>query len=98
MSSVCKFRLPEGTDRRFIEDSLASAAFNAECVFGKPRMMIIGLAYYVADDNRQCVIDVSSEVGEHIARVFTGILINVLGEEGFSVHRIEGALTGKAGE
>jgi len=26
----------------------------------------------------QCVIDVSSEVGEHVAQVFTGIMINTL--------------------
>ena len=93
MKAVCKFRFPEGTAREFIEASLASAIFNAECVFGKPRVRVSGVAYYVPEDSPQCVIDVSSEVGEHVAQVFTGIMMNVLGEEKFRVTRIEGEAT-----
>ena len=90
MKAICKFRFPDGTTREFIEASLASAIFNAECVFGKPRVRVSGVAYYVPEDSPQCVIDVSSEVGEHVAQVFTGIMINVLGEDKFQVKRIEG--------
>jgi len=39
----------------------------------------------------RCIIDVSNEVGEHVAQVFTGIMINTLGEENFQVKRIEEA-------
>ena len=91
MKSVCKFRFSEGTTREFIEASIASAIFNAECVFGKPRVRVSGVAYYVPEDGLQCVIDVSSDVGEHVAQVFTGIMINVLGEDKFRVRRIEEA-------
>jgi hypothetical protein len=90
MKAVLKFKFPEGTEKQFIEASMASAIFNAECVFGKPRVRVSCVAYYIADDSRQCVIDVSSEVGEHVAQVFTGIMMNVLGEEKFLVTRIEG--------
>ena len=69
---------------------MASAIFNAECVFGKPRVRVSGMAYYISDDSPQCVIDVSTEVGEHVAQVFTGIMINTLGEEKFQVRRVEG--------
>ena len=90
MQAVLKFRFPEGTEKEFIEASMASAIFNAECVFGKPRVRVSGVAYYIADDSPQCVIDVSREIGEHVAQVFTGIMMNVLGEEKFQVRRVEG--------
>ena len=89
MKAVCRFKFPEGTRTEFIEASLASAIFNAECVFGKAKVRVSGVAYYVPEDSPQCVIDVSSEVGEHVAQVFTGIMINTLGEDKFQVRRIE---------
>jgi len=89
MKAVCKFTLPKDTARELVEAAIASAIFNAECVFGKPRVRVSGAAYYLAEDSPQCVIDVSTEVGEHIAQVFTGIMINMLGEDKFQVRRIQ---------
>ena len=89
MKVICKFRFPEGTKRELIEASIASAIFNAECVFGKPRVRVSGVAYYVPEDGRQCIIDISNEVGEHVAQVFTGLVINTLGEENLQVKRVE---------
>jgi len=93
MKVVCRFTFPKDTTRELIEAAVASAIFNAECVFGKPRVRVSGAAYYLAEDSPQCVIDVSTEVGEHIAQVFTGIMINTLGEEKFQVRRLEGAVS-----
>jgi len=44
-------------------------------------------ASYAASDGK-AAIDVSDEVGEHIARVFTGLMIRELGEENFTVERM----------
>ena len=90
MKTLCNFKLPGHINRQFIEESIAQAIFNAECVFGKPRVRVSGVAYYIFEEGSQCVVDVSSEVGEHVAQVFTGIMINTLGEEEFQVRRIEG--------
>ena len=90
MKALCNFKFSDHIKRVFIEESIAQAIFNAECVFGKPRVRVSGIAYYVSDDSPQCVIDVSNEVGEHVAQVFTGIMINALGEDKFQVKRIEG--------
>ncbi len=90
MKAVCRFKFPRGTKREFIEAGIASAIFNAECVFGKPRVRVSGVAYYVAEDSPGCIIDISTGVGEHVAQVFTGIMMNTLGEEKFEVRRIEG--------
>jgi hypothetical protein len=97
MKTVCRFNFPSGTTSEFIEASIASAIFNAECVFGKARVRISGIAFYVPEDSPQCVIDVSNEVGEHVAQVFTGIMINTIGEEKFRVKRIEGEPMPSAG-
>jgi hypothetical protein len=89
MKAVCTFTFPKDTARELIEAAIASAIFNAECAFGKPKVRI-SASYYVAKDSPQCVIDVSTGVGEHIAQIFTGIMINTLGEDKFQVKRIEG--------
>lgn len=92
MKVVCRFTFTEGTAHELIEGAIAEAIFNAECLFGKPRVRISGVAYYISDPPKdQCAIDVSNEVGEHVAQVFTGIMMKTLGEEKFRVTRIEGA-------
>ena len=93
MKALCNFKFPGHIKRVFIEASIAQAIFNAECVFGKPRVRVSRVAYYIPEEGSQCVVDVSSEVGEHVAQVFTGIIINALGEEKFQVRRIEGQLS-----
>jgi hypothetical protein len=90
MKAVCRFKFARGMKKEFIEENIATAIFNAECVFGKPKVRVSGVAYYIAEDSTGCVIDVSTEVGEHVAQVFTGIMINTLGEEKFQVRRVEG--------
>jgi hypothetical protein len=97
MKTLCNFKFREHTTRQFIEESITQAIFNAECVFGKPRVRVSGVGYYIPDDGSRCLIDVSTEVGEHVAQVFTGIMINTLGEEKFQVKRIEGEPVTPAG-
>ena len=90
MSALCKFKFTRRARREVIEAGIASAIFNAECFFGKPRVRVSGVSYYLGDSGRHLLIDVSSEVGEHVAQVFTGIMINTLGEDKFQVKRVEG--------
>lgn len=95
MPAVCKFEFPEGLDREMIETQLALAIVATECTFGQPRVRI-NAAYCVspASDTAdgktkpKVAIDVSTEVGEHIAQVFTGLMIRQLGEDEFTVDRI----------
>lgn len=89
MKVVCRFSFVQGTSRELIEAAIASAIFNAECFFGKPKVRLAA-TYWMSTDKPECVIDTSTDVGEHIAQVFTGMIINSLGEEKFQVRRIEG--------
>lgn len=89
MKAVCAFTFPKDTGKEVIEEAISSAIFNAECVFGKPRVKVSGVAYHLAEDGSRCVIDVSGKVGEHVAQVFTGIVMSRVGEDRFQVRRIE---------
>jgi len=95
MPAVCRFKFPEGLDREIIETQLALAIIAAECTFGQPKVRI-SAAYCVspgssdAKKKPQVAIDVSTEVGEHIAQVFTGLMIRQLGEDKFTVDRVTG--------
>lgn len=90
MAALCKFRFAKQTRRELIAAGIVSAIFNAECFFGKPRVLVSGVSYYLSDDGRHLLIDVSSEVGEHVAQIFTGIMMSTLGEDKFQVRRVEG--------
>ncbi|MFH1374779.1 MAG: hypothetical protein ABII79_13400 [bacterium] len=96
MATVCRFRFPDAIDRETIETQLALAVIAAECTFGQPRVRIAA-AYCVSGEKPRVVIDVSTEVGEHIAQVFTGLMIRQLGEDQFIVDRIDGKVGQESG-
>jgi len=82
---VCRFKLNKKLHREQVEEKIAFAVISAECTFGQAKVRLN--AAYVAADNK-VVIDVSSPVGEHIAEVFTGLLIKEYGEQSFTVERV----------
>jgi len=82
---VCRFKLNKHISREQLEEKIAFAIISAECTFGQAKVRLN--AAYLAVDGK-AVIDVSNEVGEHIAQIFTGLLIRELGEEAFTVDRI----------
>ena len=85
MTSVCKFIFKEKISKEEIEEKVALAIITAECTFGQAKVRL-NAAYLAADG--KVVIDVSSDVGEHIAQVFTGLVTREMGEESFTVERI----------
>ena len=95
MPDVCRFEFGDRLDRETIEAQLALAIITAESTFGQPKVRM-SAAYCVSpvsvtggeQEKPQVAIDVSTDVGEHIAQVFTGLMIRQLGEEGFTVDRV----------
>jgi len=85
MSEVCRFKFREGISKAMIEEQITTAIITAECNFGQARVRLH--ASYAASDGK-AIIDVSSDVGEHIAQVFTGLMIRKIGEENFTVDRL----------
>ena len=94
MSSVCRFKFTKGIDRETIEKQLALAIVSTECTFGQPKVRI-NASYYILPkdkigsikDEVKVVIDVSNGIGEHIAQLFTGLIIRQFGENGFIVNK-----------
>ncbi len=90
MKSVCKFTFASEAKKEAVEGQLALAIVVAECMYGQARVRL-SAAYLMSEDGRRLALDVSSEVGEYITQLFTGLLIREVGEESFSVERIQGA-------
>ncbi len=90
MTSVYKFIFKKEVTREFVEEQIAFAILSAECTFGQAKVRLN--AAYLASDNK-VVIDVSNKVGEHIAEIFTGLMIKFVGEQEFAVERIKGNKT-----
>jgi hypothetical protein len=86
MPDACRFRFQKGPSRESIEAQLAIAIRATESVYGGPRVRM-GVGYLFSEDGRELAIDVSTEVGDHVARIFTGLLTWQLGEEHFTVDR-----------
>ena len=87
MADVCRFKFPEDLGRENVEAQLALAIIAAECTFGQPRVRI-SAAYCFSKERPELVIDVGTEVGEHIAQVFAGLLTRQVGEDRFTVDRV----------
>ena len=87
MTKVCKFTFKKQVGREFIDEQITFAILSAECTFGQAKVRLN--AAYLASDNK-VVIDVSNKVGEHIAEIFTGLMIKFVGERNFKVERIKG--------
>jgi len=85
MGIICRFEFDETVSKQDIEEQIALAIITAECTFGKPKVRLH--AAYLATDGK-AVIDVSSQVGEQIAEVFTGLMSRHIGEENFTVERM----------
>lgn len=86
MEEVCKFEFAEGISKELIEKQIAAAIISAECFFGSARVRLH--AGYAISDGK-AVIDVSSNVGEYVAQVFTGLMTRQIGEKNFTVEWIK---------
>ncbi len=85
MKNICRFKFDEEINDRLIESEIAHAILTTEDVFGQPRVRLS--AAYLVSKNR-AVIDVTDEVGEHIACVFTGRMNRKVGQNRFVVERV----------
>lgn len=87
MFNICKFIFNKGIDANLIKAQIAIAVIAAESTLGQEKVRL-----YAAYDSfgRTVIIDVSSDVGEHIAQVFTGLMRRQVGEDKFKVERLSG--------
>lgn len=72
-----------------IENTLLLAVMAVEGLHGQARVRLEA-SYLFDSEKHACVIEVGSEVGRDICRVFTGFAIREFGEAAFSVRRADG--------
>lgn len=70
------------------EESLMLAVLAAECIHGHSALRLAG-AFLFDPAKRSCVVDGSTEIGQHIAAIFTGFLGKQFGDEAFKVERVK---------
>ena len=78
-----------------IQDSLTLAVIGAENLYGRSKLRLDGW-WRLNRQRRCCVIDATTEVGESIARLFTGYLAKEFGESAFTVRRPAASQTHEA--
>ena len=90
MNNVLRFTFAGDCDRDSVEADMALAIFAAECVYGRPRVRMEA-AYDLDAKGKACVLKVSGEAGEAVARVFAGLAAGRFGETAYSVRIAQGS-------
>ena len=70
------------------EMTLQLAIFAAEGLFGAARVRL-DFGYYVDEHSRTIIVAGTTEVGETIVKIFTGLALREFGEDAFRMRRIE---------
>lgn len=88
MSDIYRFIFSERVQSKDIEEHLYWAVFNAESLFGKPRVRL-DASFNFDQGTKVCVIDKRTEVGQHIAQLFTSYITQEFGDDAFRIERID---------
>ena len=81
---VRRYQFSASVPPQEIENTILLAVLAAEGLHGQSRVRLEA-AYAVDAKKHACVIDVGSEIGRDISRVFTGFAIREFGEDAFAV-------------
>ena len=87
-ATVTRFEFKPTVSLADAETSLHMAMFAVEGIFGRARVRLDS-SYELNEEDCKITIDVSTEVGTTIVRVFTGLLLREIGEDEFDVKRID---------
>jgi hypothetical protein len=82
------YRFKRHIDIDSVQDALTLAVCEAGGVHGRSRVRLDGW-WWLDRQRRSCTIDASTQVGQDIARLFTGYLAKEFGEKAFTVQRPE---------
>ena len=80
------FSFKKGLPIDAVEDTLMVAAMAVESLVGRSALKL-DASFRLDKKNRRCTVDASTAAGQHIARVFVGLLTREFGEGAFSVKR-----------
>jgi hypothetical protein len=84
--NIYRYDFSDEVPLREAEDSLLIAVIATESLHGRS-LVRLEASFCLDEKKRSCVIDASSDVGQNIARIFTGFLTREFGEGAFKVKR-----------
>ncbi len=87
-ADTCCFEFNEKVSLEEAEMTLHLALFAVEGLFGQARVRLEA-SYHVDEPDHTITVNGSTEVGEAVVRVFTGLLLREFGDETFKVRRAE---------
>ena len=70
-----------------VERSLALSVLTTESLHGRTRVRL-DASFCIDKEKHACIVDAGTEVGCHIASIFTGYLTREFGENAFKVRRM----------
>ena len=70
-----------------VEQSLALSVLTTESLHGRTRVRL-DASFCIDKEKHACIVDAGTEVGRHIASIFTGYLTREFGENAFKVKRL----------
>jgi len=87
MRNIYRFIFSETVPAKRVEENLFWAVFNTESIYGKSKVRLDGSFLF---DRKQkiCLIDKTTQIGQHIAQLFTSLIAREFGEQSFRVVRI----------
>jgi len=84
---IYRYNFTAGVPFRDVEESLLLAVLATESLHGRS-LVRLDASFCLEEKKRTCVVDAGTEVGRHIARIFTGFITREFGEEAFRVERL----------
>lgn len=85
---VYRFEFDQRASLAEAEMTLHLASFAVEGLLGTARVRL-DFSYFVDEPRRTIIVDGTTEVGEAIVRVFTGLALREFGEAVFQVRRVD---------
>ena len=86
-SQIYRYRFGTTVPMRDVEESLLLAAMAAESLHGRSLLRLDG-AFCLDAEKRAAVVDGGTDVGQAIAKIFTGFLSKEFGDQAFQVERV----------
>ena len=84
---VYRYRFFKPVLREDVESSLLLALFACESLYGESQLLL-DKAHYLDWDQRACVIEASTDVGQDLNRIFVGFLRREHGWDAFRIERV----------
>ncbi len=84
---IYQYHFAYSASMRDVEETLLLSVIAAEALHGRS-LVRLDASFCMDEKKRSCIVDAGTEVGRHIARIFTGFLAREFGEDAFKVKRL----------